>query len=245
MSNTRELNRETNRELSRDLHNEEWTPSDESILKEWSDKAICYRWLYEQAYHKYNRKLLWFMIPVIVLSTITGTANFAQDRLPEEYRGYFAMAVGGLNLFTAILTTVAQFLKVSELKEGFNSALKSWDKFNRAIKLELMKKHSERPNKKELINNAKKDYDKLVDESPILPPDIIILFNDKFKNINPNLILPEICDSLQETKIYKEDPNAKPLEEIVVAIDEEEKFSNEIFSKYGRKPTIDEIAENK
>ena len=179
------------------------------------------------------------MIPVIILSTITGTANFAQDRLPEEYRGYFAMAVGGLNLFTAILTTVAQFLKVSELKEGFNSALQSWDKFNRAIKLELMKKPSER------INNAKKDYDKLVDESPILPPDIIILFNDKFKNINPNLILPEICDSLQETKIYREDPNAKPLEEIVVAIDENERFSNEFFSKYGRKPTIDEIAENK
>ena len=223
---------------------EVWTSSDESILKEWSDKAICYRWLYEQAYHKYNTKLLWFMIPVIVLSTLTGTANFAQDRLPEEHRGTFAMVVGGLNLFTAILTTVAQFLKISELKEGFNNALKSWDKFNRAIKLELMKKPSERIIKKELINNAKKDYDKLVDESPILPPDIIILFNKKFKNINPNLILPEICDSLQETKIYKEDVLNRPLEEIIV-IDEKEIFKREFILKYGREPTIDEVSENK
>lgn len=230
--------------MSKDLPSEEWTSSDESILKEWSDKAVCYRWLYEQAYHKYNRKLLWFMMPVIVLSTITGTANFAQDRLPEENRGLFAMVVGGLNLFTAILTTVAQFLKVSELKEGFNNSLKSWDKFNRAIKLELMKKPSERIDKKELINNAKKDYDKLVDESPILPQDIIVIFNKKFKEANPNLILPEICGCLQETKVYKEDSNAKSLEEIIV-IDENEKFSNEFLNKYGRKPTVDEIAENK
>ena len=32
--------------------------------------------------------------------------------------------------------------------------------------------------KKELINNAKKDYDKLVDESPILPQDIIVCLQD-------------------------------------------------------------------
>ena len=74
--------------------------------------------------------------------------------------------------------------------------------------------------------------------------DIIVLFNKRFKNANPNLIIPEICDSLQETKIYKEDPNLKPLEEIVV-INKEEIFSNEFFTKYGRKPTTDEIAENK
>lgn len=231
--------------MNKEVSLDEWEQSDEGILKEWSDKALCYRWLYEQAYHKYNIKLLWFMIPVIVLSTITGTANFAQDRLPEEHRGLFAMVVGGLNLFTAILTTVAQFLKISELKEGFNSALKSWDKFNRSIKLELMKKPVERLPKKDLINNAKKDYDKLVDESPILPPDIIERFNNKFKNINTNLILPEICDSLQETKIYKEDKTNIPLKEIVIIEDKEEKFKNNFILTYGREPTIDEINDNK
>ncbi len=219
-----------------------WEHSDESILKEWSDKALCYRWLYEQAYHKYNIKLLWFMIPVIVLSTITGTANFAQDRLPEENRGTFAMVVGGLNLFTAILTTVAQFLKISELKEGFNIALKSWDKFNRSLKLELMRKPIERISKKELINNSKKDYDKLVDESPILPPDIIEKFNKKFKNMNTNLIIPEICDSLQETKIYNQTDIS--LKEIIIE-NKEEIFKRDFIKNYGREPTIDEINDNK
>ena len=180
---------------------DEWESSDEEILKEWSDKALCYRWLYEQSYHKYDIQLLWFTIPVIVLSTITGTVNFAQDKIPEEHRGIFTMVIGGLNIFAGILTTVGQFLNISKLKEGVYCALKSWDKLNRELKLELMKNRNERSPKKDLINYAKQEYNKLVDESPILPPDIIVKFNKIFKNNNPNLIIPEICDSLQETKI--------------------------------------------
>ena len=99
------------------------------------------------------------MIPVIILSTITGTANFAQDRVSVEYQGIFAMIVGSVNLFTAILTTIAHFLKVAELKEGFNIALRNWDKYNRTLKLELMKKPDERGQKKQIIIDAKKQYD--------------------------------------------------------------------------------------
>jgi hypothetical protein len=201
-SNKEQLNTE---ELNTEKSLDEWESSDEEILKEWSDKALCYRWLYEQSYHKYNILSLWFTIPVIVLSTITGTANFAQDRIPEEHRGIFAMVIGGLNIFAGILTTVSQFLKISQLKEEFNIALKSWDKFNRTLKLELMKKPSERSPKEDFINNAKQEYDRLVDESPILPPDIIVKFNKIFKNNNTNLIIPEICDSLLETRIYKDE----------------------------------------
>ena len=257
-----------------------WTRSDELILKEWSDKALCYRWMYEQAYHKYYVKLLWYMIPVIILSTLTGTANFAQERLPVEYQGAYAMIVGALNLFTAILTTIAQFLKVAELKEGFNIALRNWDKYNRALKLELMKKPSERAPKKETITNAKKDYDNLIDDSPILPPYIINLFINKFKDIekkkkNKNigsdntdnlseeereldvLVLPEICDALLPTRIYKPTPEElfkeaqelnKSLErapEPVTTVEEPEdkiaSFRKMFSNKYGREPTLEEI----
>ena len=27
----------------------------------------------------------WFTIPVIIMSTLTGTANFAQDKFPDNY----------------------------------------------------------------------------------------------------------------------------------------------------------------
>ena len=45
------------------------------------------------------------------MSTLTGTANFAQDRVPEDYRGYYSMGVGFINILAGIITTIQQFLK--------------------------------------------------------------------------------------------------------------------------------------
>ena len=67
----------------------EWTPEHEQILIEWADKAMCYRWLHSKANAMYSTLNSWYTIPVIVISTLTGTANFAQERVPLEYQHFF------------------------------------------------------------------------------------------------------------------------------------------------------------
>ena len=59
-----------------------WKDEHEKILIEWADKAQCYRWLHGRSFALYRVKAMWYTIPVIVISTLTGTANFAQDRVP-------------------------------------------------------------------------------------------------------------------------------------------------------------------
>ena len=51
------------------------------------------------------------------MSTLTGT-NFAQDRFPESVRPSFSSVVGSVNILAGILTTVQQFLKISEYNEA-------------------------------------------------------------------------------------------------------------------------------
>ena len=65
-----------------------WHKEHENILIEWADKAMCYRWLHSKAHNLFSYKNAWFTIPVIVISTCTGTANFAQDRVHSDYRNY-------------------------------------------------------------------------------------------------------------------------------------------------------------
>ena len=77
----------------------EWTPEHEGILIEWADKAMCYRWLHTKSNNLYSKLNAWYTIPVIIISTITGTANFAQERVPVAYQNYFSM-------FTYIFTNV-------------------------------------------------------------------------------------------------------------------------------------------
>ena len=82
-------------------------------MVDWADKATCYKWLHEKTHREFARKNRWFTIPVIIMSTLTGTANFAQERVPIDYRGYFSMIVGGVNIIAGIVTTIQNFLKIS------------------------------------------------------------------------------------------------------------------------------------
>ena len=63
----------------------EWTVDHEDILIEWADKAMCFRWLHSRAHALYSKLNYNYTIPVIVISTLTGTANFAQERVPLAY----------------------------------------------------------------------------------------------------------------------------------------------------------------
>ena len=116
------------------INNIKWTPEHENILVEWADQAMCYKWMHSKARIKYNKINTWFTIPVIVMSTLTGTANFAAEKIPPEYREYFSIGVGSVNILAGILTTIQQFLKITELNEAHRACTISWDKFHRNIK---------------------------------------------------------------------------------------------------------------
>ena len=115
----------------------EWSKENEDILAEWCDIAQCYKWLNIKAHQTYSRLHAWFTIPAITLSTITGTASFAQTSLPANMQVYAPMVIGTINIMIGILTTVQQYLKISELNEAHRVAGISWDKFDRNIRIEL------------------------------------------------------------------------------------------------------------
>ena len=125
-------------------HRIEWSPENEAILVEWCDIGSVYKWLHTRAQQMYSRLHAWFTIPAIVLSTISGTASFAQTSLPLAYQSYSPLAIGGLNIFIGIFSTVAQYMKISELNESFRVAAIAWDKYSRNIRIELAKAPLER-----------------------------------------------------------------------------------------------------
>jgi len=194
------------------LKEQEWKREHEIILVEWADKAMCYRWLHTHSHQAYSKTNAWFTIPVIIMSTLTGTANFAQDRFSEDIKPYAQMGIGAVNIFAGILTTIAQFLKIGELNEAHRVSSISWDKFYRNIKVELAKSRDERTNVAHMIKLCKEEFDRLMETSPSINEKIIKLFNETFptnkstvdEDINkditrPDIKRPEICDELIST----------------------------------------------
>lgn len=183
----------------------DWTTEHEDILIEWADKAMCYRWLHSKSNMLYSSLNAWYTIPVIVISTLTGTANFAQERVPVEYQNFFSMFVGGFNILAGIITTVQQFLKITQLNEAHRVSSIAWDKFYRNIKIELAKHPDERIDVKQMIKMSKEEFDRLMETSPIIPEKIVTQFKAHFYRSEDygKIMKPEICDNLIPTENFR------------------------------------------
>ena len=254
------------------LKEQEWKREHEIILVEWADKAMCYRWLHTRSHQAYSKTNAWFTIPVIIMSTLTGTANFAQDRFSEDIKPYAQMGIGTVNIFAGILTTIAQFLKIGELNEAHRVSSISWDKFYRNIKVELAKSRDERTNVSHMIKLCKEEFDRLMETSPSINEKIIKLFNKTFpttkstvvEDINkditrPDIKRPEICDELISTAEIvfitpETDTNAKRASLIELTrkknkiMENYEREVNEWITKFenkhNRKPLESEMIDN-
>ena len=169
-----------------------WHPQQEKILKSWGEAAACSRYMHYQAYCSFKNLSMKFTIPLIIVSTITGTANFAQETFPPTVQPFVPSAIGGLNLITAIATTIMQFLKINELMEGHRVASVQYGKISRTIRLELTLPLSERTlNGTVMIENMRAEYDRLIEQSPNVPKKMIDAFEREFPDDNA-FFKPEI-----------------------------------------------------
>jgi hypothetical protein len=182
-----------------------WRKEEELILKEWADKAVCYKWLHLKSYEHFRWINALYTIPVIILSTLTGTANFAQDRVPAVYLNMYVMLIGGMNLIAGIVSTIHQYLKIAQFTESHRVAYISWEKFARKIRIELAKSPKERVGVNELLKSCGDEYDRLEEISPPINSVIVELFKKTFGEIH-DLIKPDILGKINPTIIYdKED----------------------------------------
>ena len=190
-----------------------WTTEQEELLAEWSEKATCYRWLHSRSEKLYRKRNYTFTIPVIILSTLTGTANFAMDSfVPEEHKQIAMAAVGSVNIFAGILSTLQNFLRYAELMEAHRQSEVSWAKFGRNIAIELTLEPKRRKGADDFLKTSRQEYDQLIESSPTIDDPIINQFKKTFKTAT--LKKPDICNGLDECKIYKPSKEEK-LENIV------------------------------
>ncbi len=185
---------------------EKWSDEIEELLSEWAEIGLCYSWLHSYSERKYKKKYHNISIPIIVISTLTGTANFGMDSfISDDQRPMASALVGGINIFAGILGTLLSFLKYAEQYENHRISCVSWSKFARNIQIELALKDSKRKNCRDFLKVSRAEYDRLLESSPNIDRDIINTFNRKFNADYPNVRKPIICNGLKEVIVYKSD----------------------------------------
>jgi len=188
------------------LRDESWNDQHETILRQWGEAAGCYRYMHHRAFLMYKKLSMRFTLPVIVLSTITGTANFAQEQFPESMRSTVPSIIGGMNLIAGLVATVMQFLKINELMENHKTAALSYGLLSRNVRLTLALARCERASDGlDFVTNTKTEYDRLIEQSPAIPTNILTSFEKEYP-LDNIFTKPEILDVRAIPKLKLDKP---------------------------------------
>lgn len=184
-----------------------WTKQQEALMAEWADKAGCYRWLHDRCEKKFSKHNMFITIPVIILSTLTGTANFAIDGFvpagDDQLKKYVQAAIGGVSIFAGILTTLGNFLRFAQGSESHRVAGIAWGKFQRQIAVELAIAPNDRLDCMDFLKICRAELDRLIEQSPPIPDDVIAEFKKEFED-KKDVKKPEICDGMEHTVVFKD-----------------------------------------
>ena len=185
--------------------NNGWTPSLESLVADWADKAQCYRWMHDKTsriFYQYNQ---YMMIPVIILSTLTGTANFGMDSLfsDSNSKRFAALGIGGVSIITGIITTLANFLRYAQGSEAHSTSAILWAKFNRFMCIELALHTNDRMEAFSFLKMFRVELDRLIELSPPIPESIIRSFKHEFRML-ADVKRPEItgAGAIEHTRAF-------------------------------------------
>lgn len=179
-----------------------WDDSVEHILSELGDEAQINAYLHKKANEYYTKENIKYQLPIIILSAISGTGNFISANFPS-YAQTIVLSIGGLSIFTSILSSVAQFLKVSQLSESHRMSYLSWEKFHTNIKLQLNKRRIIRENIKDFLSLIVPEYQRLKEISATIPKHICNQVKKNKKNFK-NMQVPYTLNGFHPVVPYKE-----------------------------------------
>jgi hypothetical protein len=183
-----------------DLH---WTETTEELLLSWADIAMCYTWIFDRAFRRLGNLNYRFTLPIIVLSTITGTISIGLNSLlPPEQVETGQKVVGGVNILTGIMTTIQNYYRYAQQTEANQTASNDWARLHRNIKIELSIEREFRKPATDFVKSVRQEYERLLNARPTIDTQILEDFRKEIKN--SDVIKPEILDLVQHTLLDRD-----------------------------------------
>ena len=184
------------------MHQNEWDESVENILSALGDEAQINAFLHKQSNEYYTILNIKYQLPIIIFSALSGTGNFISSNFPD-YSTIIILSVGGLSIFTSIISSVAQFLKVSQLSESHRMSYLSWEKFHANIKFQLNKRRASREDLKDFLSLIVPEYQRLKEISASIPQHICAEVKRNKKTLR-HMQVPYMLNEFHPVVPYKE-----------------------------------------
>jgi len=147
---------------------EQWSSHDvNELLRKWQQRARTNQMQHYEAAKIFDRAHRALGIPVVVLSTVVGTAVFAT--LQKQVGLKIQLFVGSLSVLAAILAALQTFLRFSERAEKHRSTAATYSAVRHGIEMVTHEPVALRGPLKEFLEGIRTQIDSLAQSAPNVP----------------------------------------------------------------------------
>jgi len=190
----------------------DWSYEIEEILKNLSEKAQVWRILHIKTHEIFKRKYYCLVIPVTILSSITGAANLALGSIANGNEVIINIVIGAIGIIISVISTLNNIFSFQKRKDEHFRASKDWYRIQRMIDIELSLQKRKRHDVSVFFHLVLQEIERIHEFHPNIREDVIKNFMKKYKNKNLNINIPEIL-LIKKTLIFKNnDLNFYPTE---------------------------------
>jgi hypothetical protein len=179
-----------------------WGSQIEKVIADEGEKALSWAFLHQHAQKKYNRLDIWINIPIIVLSTLTGTASVGSESLFNGNE-IAPVIIGLVSLLVGVLNTLSSYFGWAKRTEGHRLCGIQYEKYHNFIRIELSLPRNERMPPSEFLKIIKEGFERLAETAPQIPDSVIAMYRMRFEN-NHELSKPTIANGMDKIEIYSE-----------------------------------------
>lgn len=139
------------------------------ILRTWEIETNINCLLHSSSSEYYSKLNILFMIPIIILSSSTGTLGLMNTNssqiIVSNNLNVMSLLVGIFGLLSAMLTTIHNFLGIQKLQSTHNFHSTEYNKISREIKMHIYLSETDH----EYIKQCRAKIDNLIETAPEIP----------------------------------------------------------------------------
>jgi hypothetical protein len=185
-------------------HPIEWSSQLEDIIAKEGERCSGLAWLHTKAEIETSTYNSYVQVPVIILSTLAGTASVGSATLFGSSTSASGIAIGLVSIGVGILNTLGGFFAFAKRSESHRIAHLNYSKLASKIAIELSLPRRERMKAEVLLTYLRETMERLAETTPNCPVNIITKFNEKYKN-EKQIALPVEVNGIHKIEVYREE----------------------------------------
>jgi len=202
-------------EEDRDIN---WSEPLELLVASEGEKCRGYAYINQKAETYYALRANAIAIPVIVLSTLAGTASVGSSSLFQGDTQISSVVIGLVSIGVGILNTISSYFSWARKAESHRIAYLQYSKLFSIIRVEMSLPRSERKQADQLLAQIRDGMERLAETTPSPPPSILEEFNRHFKDEDKSISRPVETNGLQKITIFRSTSVPTKLDEVKIEI---------------------------